>query len=142
MFTNPTSTDFRNFFFRDFPYGTTLDTVQDQDITKAIGQAAFNFNPALFSTQSNYTLGYLYLTAHYLVIDLRASSQGLAGSYTWLTASKGVGSVNESFAIPQRMMDNPYLAMLSKTQYGAKYLSLVLPSLIGQMFVSCEAVQP
>lgn len=132
---DPTVIDFKTYFFRDFPYGTTLNTVIDQDITNALGDAAFNFNPGLFPTQANYTLGYLLLAAHYLVVNLRASSQGIMGSYSWLTSGKGVGSVSESFSIPQRILDNPELAMYSKTNYGAKYLSLILPQLAGQVFV-------
>lgn len=111
-----------------------MDKVTDRDITKAYGETAVNFNPALFSTQANFTLGYLYLTAHYLVMDLRASSQGIAGQYSWLQASKGVGSVNESYVVPQKILNNPIFAMLSKTNYGAKYLLLILPQLTGQIF--------
>lgn len=141
-YTAPSATDFKSYFTRDFPYGSTDATVKDADITKAIAEAGFNINQGLFSSQSEYTIGYLYLTAHYLVIDLRASSQGIAGQYSWLQASKSVGSVSESFSIPQRILDNPYLAMLSKTNYGAKYISLLLPRLIGQVFTVYGGTQP
>lgn len=134
-FNAPTVQDFKDYFFRDFPYGTDLDTsVLDADITKAYGQTNFNFNPGLFSDQQNYTIGYLLLAAHFLVIDLRMSSQGISGRYSWVQASKSVGSVSESFSIPQRILDNPELAMLSQTNYGAKFLQLILPQLAGQIY--------
>lgn len=139
--TNPTATEFKAHFTRDFPYGSTDDTVMDADITKAIAEADVNFNSALWPTQGVYTLAFLYLAAHYLVMDLRASSQGISGNYSWMTASKGAGGVNESFTIPQRVLDNPYFAMLSKTNYGAKYLSLALPQLAGQVFSVCGRTQ-
>ena len=136
-YLNPIPDDFKNYFVRDFPYGTDPTTsVLDSDITKAFGQVNFAINPALFTNQESYTLGYLWLAAHWLVTDLRASSQGIAGRYNWLEVGKGVGSVNSSFAIPQRILDNPSFSMLSQTQYGAKYLQLILPQLAGQIFIA------
>jgi len=135
-FTNPTVSEFKTYFNRDFPYGTTLQTVQDNDVTKAISQASFNINQALFGTQDAYAMAFMYLTAHYLVMDLRMASQGIAGGYNWLTTNKSVGSVSEGFTVPQKILDNPYLAMLSKTGYGAKYISLLLPLLAGNIFSS------
>lgn len=134
-YLNPSVDDFKTYYYRDFPYGTDPETsVLDQDIAKSYGQVNFAINPGLFSNQENYTLGYLLLAAHWLVIDLRMASQGIAGKYSWLTTSKSVGSVSESFQIPQRILDNPELAQLSQTNYGAKYLQLLLPNLTGQMF--------
>lgn len=135
-FTQPTVSDFKAYFTRDFPYGVTNNTILDSDITKAIDEAAVNFNEALFSTQGTYSMAFLYLSAHYLVMDIRASGQGISGSFPWLTSSKGVGSVSESSSIPTFISDNPMLAHLGKTYYGAKYISLVYPKLIGNMFSS------
>jgi len=135
MYNNPTIEDFKSYFFRDFPYGTDMNTsVLDQDIAKAYGQTNVNINQALFSNQQDYNIGYLLLAAHFLVVDLRMSSQGISGSYSWVTTSKSVGSVSESFQVPQRILDNPEFAQLAQTNYGAKYLQLLLPRLSGQMF--------
>ncbi len=144
----PSVADFKNYFTRDWPYDPAvappydLSKVQDSDITKAIAEASFNFNEELFSTQEQFTIGYLYLTAHYMVMDLRASAQGIAGQYSWLQSSKSVGSVAEGFTIPQRIQDIPSFAMLSKTNYGAKYLSLILPQMVGQMFSTPGRTSP
>lgn len=136
-YLNPTITDFKEYFTRDFPYGTDPETsVLDSDIGKAYGQVNFAINPALFSNQTDYTLGYLWLAAHWLVTDLRASSQGISGKYNWLESSKSVGSVSQGFTIPQRILDNPLFAMYSGTSYGAKYLQLLLPGLTGQVFIA------
>lgn len=142
-FLNPTVADFKNYYYRDFPYGTDPAlNVLDQDIAKAYGQTNINFNPALWSDQASYTIGYLLLAAHYLVVDLRMSSQGISGKYSWLETSKSVGSVSDSYSIPQRILDDPYFAMLTQTNYGAKYLQLVIPRLGGQIFIAYGSTRP
>ncbi len=142
-YDNPTVNTFKEYFFRDFPYGSDPETsVLDQDITKAFGQTNVNINQGLFSSQTDYSIGYLLLAAHFLVIDLRMSSQGISGAYSWITTSKSVGSVSTSFQIPQRILDNPEFAMLAQTNYGAKYLQLLLPRLSGQMFSVVGSTRP
>lgn len=142
-YVNPSVSDFQNYFVRDFPYGADPNTcVLNSDINKAFGQVNFNINPVLFSNQEQYSIGYLLLSAHYLVVDLRMSSQGINGQFGWLEQSKSVGNVNQSFAIPQRILDNPYFAMLTKTNYGAKYLELLLPQMTGQIFITYGDTRP
>lgn len=136
-YNNPSVDDFKAYFTRDFPYGTDPTTsILDTDIAKAYGQVNFAINPALFSNQENYTLGYFWLAAYWLVVDLQTSSQGIAGQYNWLTVSKAVGSVSQAYAIPQRILDNPSMAMYAQNRYGAKYLQLILPALVGQIFIA------
>lgn len=143
MYNNPTITDFKAFFVRDFPYGTDPnENVLDQDIANAFVETGTIINPGLFGSQSAYTLGFELLAAHYLVMSLRSSSQGIAGQFSWLQSGRGVGSVSESISIPQRLLDNPEFAFLSKTNYGARYLMLILPNLTGQIYVSEGTTQP
>lgn len=142
MFTQPTVSDFKNYFVRDFPYGLTQQNVMDSDIARAQDEANFNFSPQFYDSQINYNIGFNYLTAHFLVMDLRASSQGVAGQFSWLTSSKSVASVSEGIAIPQRILDNPEFAYLTKTPYGTKYLMLLLPQLSGQMFTVWSRTNP
>lgn len=133
-YTNPQPADFEAYFNRDFPYGIDPETtIQDSDIAKAMVQTNVTINQGLFANQASYNIGYLLLSAHYLVLNLRVSSQGINGQFNWLQNSKGVGQVNEAFTIPQRILDNPYLSMLTKTNYGAEYLQLILPQICGQM---------
>jgi len=134
----PTVNDFKNFFVRDFPYGTDPNTsILDADISKAQSEAKFNFSSRFASSQENFSLLFNYLTAHYLCIDMRNASQGISGQYAWVQTSRSVGSVSEGLSVPQRIMDNPELAMLSQTTYGGKYLQLILPQLSGQVFTVC-----
>lgn len=135
MFTNPTIAEFKAFFVRDFPYGSDPDqNVIDGDLDRASLQASFNINPSIFETQTEYTLAFNLLMAHYLVMNLRTSSQGLSGKFEWLTASKSVGSVSISEAIPQKILDNPLFSVYASTGYGVQYLLMVYPRALGAVY--------
>lgn len=135
MYTAPTIAQFKTQFIRDFPYGTDPNvSVLDVDVLNAFNLVDITINQALWDNQTQFQIGYGYLAAHFLVLNLRASSQGLNGQYTFLQNSKSVGSVSESFTIPQRVIDNPDFAQYFKTNYGAMYMQLVWPQLAGQMF--------
>lgn len=142
-FSNPSVADFKNQFFRDFPYGTDVETqVLDQDITGAFLYVNVNMNQALFADQGSYTLGYNLLAAHYLVTNLRASSQGINGQYNFLQNSKNAAAIAEAFSIPQRILDNPDWAMLCKTNYGAQFIQLIIPQMGGQMWIAYGSTRP
>ena len=129
----PTVSEFKAQFTRDFPYGTSSDSVLDSDIVKAISQADFIANESLFTDETKFKFAFNYLAAHYLVMNLKASSQGLNGGFSWIESSKSVGSVSQSFNIPPAILSNPILSLIAKTNYGAMYLSLVLPLTYGQV---------
>jgi len=134
-YTAPTIANFKAQFFRDFPYGTDPSvSVLDQDILNAYNLVDLSMNQDLWDSQIDFTMGYLLYAAHFLVLSLRNSSQGLNGQWNWAQNNKSVGAVSEGFQIPQRIIDNPELMMLTKTQYGGLYLQLILPRLCGQMF--------
>ena len=137
-YSNPSVADFKTRFSRDFPFGLSTSQVMDSDITIAFSDASASININLWGSQASYSAAYLLLSAHFLCTNLQNSSQGISGSYAWLTSSKGVGSVSESYQIPQRILDNPYFAMISKTTYGAKYLMMCLPNICGQVFTMYE----
>lgn len=142
-FTNPSVADFKEYFNRDFPYGTDVDTsVTDTDIAKGMQQANFTINQGLFGIQANYTVAYLLLSAHFMVMNLRASSQGINGQGEWLEQSKGVGNVNQAFAIPQRILDNPTFSLYTKTNYGMMYLQMILPQLTGTFGIAYGSTRP
>lgn len=142
-YTNPSVQEFKDFFVRDFPYGTDPNvSILDADITKAFVMVNINVNEALFGDQGSYNVGYLLLSAHYLVMNIRASTQGLNGQFNFLQQSKSVASVAESFAIPQRVLDNPDWAILCKTNYGAQFIQLILPQLASNVFVVCGRTLP
>lgn len=143
MWIYPGVNEFKEYFTRDFPYGTDPDTsILDTDITKAIADATASSNQELFTSQASFNVGFLNLAAHYLVMSIQSSSQGISGQFTWNTGSRGVGSVSESVQIPARILENPEFAWLTKTNYGAKYLMLVLPLISGQMFTICGSTRP
>ena len=110
-----------------------LDYVQPQDITNAFAQAQVVFNQSLFGDDASTTMAYLYCTAHYLVHDLRSAMQGINGVGTFAVASRGVGSMNETYAIPDIIKDTAHLSFFTTSTYGMKYLSLLMPNLIGNV---------
>lgn len=142
MYLVPGVGDFKGYFIYDFPYGTTPDTVTDIRITNALQLAGFYRNDEFWPDQQSFTVGYLLLSAHFLVMNIRASSQGISGQYAWTTSSKAVGSVSEAYSIPQQILDNPFYAALTKTTYGAEWFFLVFPYLTGQMFASYGGTNP
>jgi hypothetical protein len=119
-----------------------LSKVTDNDISGAIFDAQFNINQALFPTQQSFSRAFLYLAAHQLVEKLLAAQEGMGSQYSWLTTSKGIDSVNESFQIPERIAQDPMLSHFSKTRYGAMYLQIITPQLIGNVFVAFRETLP
>jgi hypothetical protein len=117
--------------------------VLDEDINKAFEEACLVFNESLFGEdEDTKKLAYLYLTAHYVVIDLNnAKNSGAIGTSGSL-ASRSVGNVSESYNIPKWMTENETLAPLAQTSYGVKYYSLVKPRLIGSTFIVQGATLP
>jgi len=116
--------------------GDNTDTtkVTDYDIVTGFNAATqFNLNASLFSSQYAYIYAINLLSAHYMVLNLQAGNTGIAGKAEWLTSSKSVGNISEQYMIPARMMKSPYLSKLSKTTYGAQFLELVSPLLIGNI---------
>ena len=141
-----TVTDFKTWFTRDFKYLTPLgmtgtisdcsnDYVSDNDLNKAFIEADMNFNESLFSEDNAIKTCFLYLAAHYLCNDLQTSSDGVNSSGYFPVASRSVGSVSESYAIPEWMLKDPNLGSFMTTRYGQKYLSLIKPLLIGNVQV-------
>lgn len=121
---------------------TDLTYVVDADIQGAIFDAQYNVSQALFTSQADFSRAFLYLAAHNLVERLLAGGEGLASQYNWLTASKTVGSVQESFQIPEKISKDPLLSMYSKTRYGMLYLQIIVPLLIGGFFPSYRRTLP
>jgi hypothetical protein len=53
-----------------------------------------------------------------------------------------VGNVSESYSIPHAYMDNPVYSFYTQSAYGLKYLSLVLPGIVGNVVAVGGATQP
>lgn len=107
--------------------------IQDSDIMRAFNEAVINFNVNLFTDQNSAIMVFLYLAAHYLVIDLNNAMNPLALGFMGFTQSKSVGSVSESYGIPQWMLNNQTLSAYAQTGYGREYLSLIQLYLIGNV---------
>ncbi len=144
-----TVTDFKTYFRRDFPYATEPATtnvcanlnayVFDFDIEKAFGEAKTILNQGLFSDDDSIRLAYLYLSAHYLGVDLRAAQGGIDSVGSFPVASR---SVSESYQIPDSYRDNAQYAFFTSSGYGMKFLSMVIPRLVGNVVAVAGWTQP
>lgn len=130
----------------DYPVTNTVywalynDNIQnyitDTDINRAFSEAKLNFNPNFFEDDATAVMVFYYLAAHYLVIDLNNAMNALGLGFIGYTQSKSVGSVSESYGIPAYMLSNPILSGYAQTGYGRKYLSLIMPYLVGQIILT------
>lgn len=142
-----TVAQFKNRFYRDFLFTNqnpnqeqcppeNPEIIQDIDIQNAFADAMPMINQCLFPAGDGaITNGYLYLTAHCLCLNIKAADAGInsTGSGAFPVASRSVGSVSESYQIPDAYKDDPILAQYAQTAYGQKYLAMVLPFLRGNM---------
>lgn len=136
--TQPTVSEFKAFFNRDFNYApdsdpTNLDYIGDSDISKAISEALINFNTTLFGENDEKTIVFMYLAAYYLVENIKASSQGIGSQFNFPITSKSVGSVSAGYQIPDRILKNPQFAMYASNAYGVRYIQYAEPWTIGNI---------
>jgi hypothetical protein len=136
-----TVADFKAHFYRDFTYGAVVAVgeVVDADITKAYDEAKVNFNEGLWASQEQIKIAFLYLAAHYLVSDIQASQQGLDSVSTFPVSSRSVGSVSESYQVPEWVSKSAYLSQFANTRYGLKFCSLIRPRLVAGIAVYAGA---
>lgn len=111
---------------------SVLNYTQDSDILNAMAEANVNFNEGLFPNEATAKLVFMYLVAHYLTVDFNnALGNGVIG----IATSRSVGSVSESYTIPNWILNNAGLAPYATTGYGIKYATLIRPYLVGNFFV-------
>ena len=139
-----TVADFKDWFSRDFVYGTDSHAkVMDIDITKAQSQAWAVFNPTLWADAEEKKTAFLYAAAHFLALDLQA-----AGGLNALNASEGansrgggvmnsasVGGVSVGYHLPEKLANDMVLSQLMQTHYGQRYVQMLMPRLVGPAFV-------
>ena len=134
-----TPEEFREYFDRgQFAYGDTAPAVRDKDIESAIAEATAVFNTALYPEEV-VTIAFLYLTAHFLSLDIDASNSG--GQPSFNQTSRSADGISESVQIPEWMMKGDF-AFYSTTYYGQKWLMLTRPYLDGVVRVVCGATRP
>lgn len=135
--------DFKKRFARDFKYGSGTDTVMDSDITNAMIDAMAVFNPVLFSVADGW-LGFLFLSAHYVRLNIEASGGlqalgeglGVENQAEQVLTGASVNGVNKNYLEPPDWIKRiPLLQQLWLTTYGQKYCAMVQPKLVGNVHV-------
>lgn len=97
--------------------------VWNEDIDNAYSEACMKFNADLFKGDDQIKIGYLYLTAHFLVQDLQ--NNGVGSSYSGPVKSRTVGNVSETLEVPKWLVNSPTFSFLGTTWYGIKYANMI-----------------
>jgi hypothetical protein len=141
MVYTPTVQTFKTKFARgQFPYGTVLPDILDQDITDAIAEAEAVFNPGLYPEDHPEigTLCELYLTAYFLFADCDAADSG--GQSRGLQTSRSADGVSESIQIPDWVTGE--LTIYWSNYYGQQWLLFSKPYLDGAVYAIGGATLP
>lgn len=105
----------------------------DSEIEEAFNEAGCVFNTSLWANDEVMKKAFLYLVAHYLCLDARTGRQGIESFGEFAVSSRSVGDVSESYSIPDKYLSDPVLSYYTKTGYGLKYLSMLIPALRGNV---------
>lgn len=128
-----TASEFKQLFDRgQFDYGDFVPSIRDKDIEEAIFEAEAVFNCDLYGSDEDICKkALLYLTAHYLTLDIEATDSG--GMPMFNQTSRSADGISESVHIPDWMAQGDF-AFYSTTMYGQKYLVLSKPYLDGTIY--------
>lgn len=121
---------------------TNRKRILDSDIAGGIFDAQFNINEGLFANQKMFTRAFLYLAAHQMIEKIKMAAGGVQSQYSWLLVDKTVGDVSAGYEIPAIVKENPFLASISTTRYGAMYLQIIAPLLVGNVMVDVTFTNP
>lgn len=142
----PTVGDFKTYFSREFNYSSGLDSVTDNDITRALGEVPPLYNQALLDTTTDQINAYLYIAAHLMVMNIQGAGglsaiprgRGVRNVGEGVAVAKGVGQANVTYQVPpDRVSSSPTLLYFFRTDFGQRYLAMVAPRLIGNIAVVC-----
>lgn len=134
--------EFKEYFPKDFDYGTEDGQVSDAEIARAMAEAGMNYNEAILECCDSKKIIFAYLTAYYLVVDMNnANTQGASNNGGLLTYRQ-VRNVAESFKVPKWIEENPMLSMFAQNGYGLKYVTMIYPYLIGNVGIVGGATLP
>lgn len=109
------------------------DIILDWDILRAMGEAAFKFNPRLF-TEDKGKIIFLYLAMFFLVYDRQMAASGVNGnSAAGPVIHRTVGKMTVSYMESTLFKSNPSYEFLASNDYGKKAYQLMAPYLRGNV---------
>jgi hypothetical protein len=142
----PSVADFKAKFTREFVYGDGFDSVRDADIQRGLDEAPPLFNQALLDSSVDQTNAYLYLAAHNMVMNIQsagglsavARGRGVRNVGEGVQVSKGIGQANVTYQVPpERIAESPTLLYFFRTDFGQRYLQMMVSRLAGHMATVC-----
>lgn len=142
----PTVTDFKAKFTREFVYGDGYDSVRDPDIQRGLDECPPLFNEALLDATTDQASAYLYLAAHNMVMNIQGAGglsavsrgRGVRNVGEGVQVSKGIGQANVTYQVPPpRIAESPTLLYFFRTDFGQRYIQMMVSRLSGHMAVVC-----
>lgn len=142
--------EFKTKFARNFVFGSGLDSVRDADIQGAMDEALLLYNPSLFSTEDGKQAFY-YAAAHFLVVNIQTAGglsadvtdQGIKNRSNGVIVNKTVGQVSVTYEPPpDRIKKITALLPFWETEYGKRYVMMLVPKLCGNVGVVDGPVDP
>lgn len=139
----PSVADFKAYFVREFLYGTGPATVMDGDVQRGLNEAALDFNTGVWVSVAEQIIAYLYVAAHFMVLNIQGAGglsatnlgKGVQSKGGGTIESKGAGSLNVGFAVPDFVRQSPILSQFMRTDFGQKYIQLLAGRLVGNLLV-------
>lgn len=105
--------------------------ILDLDIYRAMGEASFKYNDALFPEEKKAMIA-LYLTMFFLVYDRQMANSGMNGnSAAGPVISRTVGKMSVSYMPSTLFKSNPSYEFYATNEYGKKAYNLMAPYLRG-----------
>lgn len=148
----PAVSDFKAKFIREFVYGTGGDAVTDADIQRGLDEASPQFRQDLLDILTDQISAYLYLAAHFMVVNIQTAGglmavprgRGVRNVGEGVQVSKGVGPANVTYQVPPpRIANSPSLLFFWTTTFGQRFIALVEPRTAGPAAVvsgPCDVV--
>jgi hypothetical protein len=121
--------DFKTNFSTDFDYTVITDSL----ILRAFNEAYLLINPGNYSSNDKFISAFLYASAHLLVLNYRNANINIQSIGEEKVDKVGTHGVSEGYTIPKRYKNSVLINQFAKTSYGQRFLSLTLPSLVGNM---------
>lgn len=132
--------EFKAYFDRgQFDYGTVLPEIRDDDIDRAIAEAAAILNDGIYPDEATCKQARYYLSAHFLQQDIDAGESG--GQPAFVQSSRSADGISESVSIPEWMNEGVF-AFYATTYWGQKWLALSKPYLDGAIIAVGGATLP
>lgn len=106
--------------------------VLDSMIEEAMNEAETIVKPECVTEEKYYRIAFLYMTAHYLIMDWKMKNSGInAGGSAGILIGRTAGKMSAHYAISPIVQQYPQYEFFFKTPEGEKAMNIILKKRIG-----------